>query len=128
MVAESGRWGTFRTIWPADGAGDGRAGCLTEDRRRRRVLPPDRGRWWQKVADGGLFAQFGPQTEPAMAALAVSPRIGDGGEFCPQIGADGGRKWQMGDFSHNLARRRSRRWPRWLSHRGSATEASSAPR
>src|ERR1039458_2328796 len=79
MVAESGRWGTFRTIWPADGAGDGRAGCLTEDRRRRRVLPPDRGRWWQKVADGGLFAQFGPQTEPAMAALAVSPKRGGGG-------------------------------------------------
>jgi hypothetical protein len=42
--------------------------------------------------------------------------------FCPQIGADGGRKWQMVDFLQNLAPRRSRRMPRWLSHRnGEAT-------
>src|ERR1035441_4327555 len=38
-------------------------------------------------------------------------RIGDGGEFGPQMGADRGRWWQMGDFSQNSAPRRSRRLP-----------------
>src|ERR1039457_6900139 len=32
-------------------------------------------------------------------------------------------KWQMGDFSQNLAPRRSRRWPRWLSHRNGEAAA-----
>ena len=40
-----------------------------------------------------------------------------------QIGADGGRKWQMVDFSQNLAPGRSRRWLRWLSHRNEEAAA-----